>query len=429
MKIENLYSKMINRFKELWKYKIFKYGLILHVLYFFISLILTLVIFRNQNDFLVYYKVGDVFINDITDLYTADYNWPFRYFPLSALLFVPFSILNFELAFVIFNLFNVFLNILICNFLYKIIKLLMGIDYETEENRIILYICLYLISLPQIFNYILGQINLYITFLVLISLYLYLKYDNIKWNFLASIFLGISVNIKPITLFLIPFLLIINFDLDRKKLQIKFQKSMIRLIGFLIPVALNIFMFLIYPELVEGFLKVNFTGEDTVLINHSFSLTKLIENFLVFIGISQSQLLSIQFSIFISVFLLLGGIGVIFYLVRRFKDYPLIYGYTFGILIMFLSYFDSWDHHLLILTPLLVIIIFNLPRKSNLTEKFIKPSFFFFSFVDLILMGIWFLVQKWFPFNFISTIFLLLVFYSLSQYCITKDINTENNKF
>jgi hypothetical protein len=401
----------------------------MHVLYFFISLILTLVIFRNHNDFLVYYKVGDVFINDVTDLYTADYNWPFRYFPLSALLFVPFSILSFELAFVIFSLFNVFLNILICNFLYKIILIVRNEDHEKDDKRVILYVCIYLMGLPHIFNYILGQINLYITFLVLVSLYFYLKFDNIKWTFLASIFLGISVNIKPITLFLIPFLVIINFDLDRKKLQIKFQKSMIRLIGFLIPVALNIFMFLIYPELLEGFLNVNFIGEDTVLINHSFSLTKLIQNFLVVIGISQSLLLNIQFSIFIIVFLLLGGIGFVFYLVRRFKDYPLIYGYTFGILIMFLGYFDSWDHHLLILTPLLVIIIFNLPRKSNLTEKFIKPSFFFFSFFDLILMGIWFLVQKWFPFNFISTIFLLLVFYSLSKYCITKDFDTDNNKF
>ncbi|MFX1504247.1 MAG: glycosyltransferase family 87 protein, partial [Promethearchaeota archaeon] len=321
-----------------------------------------------------------MFINDTTNLYTADYNWPFRYFPLSALLFVPYYLLGFDLGFITFNIINLFLNFFISLYLYKIIKLVKGVDHEPEEKRVILYICLYLMSLPQVFNYILGQINLYITFLILISLYLFLKYENIKWNLLASILLGISVNIKPITLLLIPFLIVFNFDLDRKKLEIKFQKSITRLFGFLIPVSLNIFIFLIYPELLEGFLSVNFTGKDTVLINHSFSLTKLIQNFLVVIGLSQSQLLSIQISIFIFIFILIGGTGFAFYFIRRFKNFPLIYGYTFGILIMFLGYFDTWDHHLLVLTPLLIIIIFNLPRNSDLTKKFIKPSFFFFNF-------------------------------------------------
>ena len=88
---------------------------------------------------------------------------------------------------------------------------------------------------------------------------------------------------------------------------------------------------------------------------------------------------------------------------------------------MLLGYFDSWDHHLLTLTPLLIIIIFNFPRNSNITTQFIKPSFFFLSFFDLAFMGIWFITQDLFPFNFASTIFLLLIFYGLSKFCLTKD--------
>jgi len=85
-------------------------------------------------------------------------------------------------------------------------------------------------------------------------------------------------------------------------------------------------------------------------------------------------------------------------------------------LIMLLGYFDSWDHHLLILIPLLIVIIFNLPRNSEITNKF-KKSLIFFSFFDLAFMGIWFLTTPfWFPYNFASTIFLILVFYGIFKY-------------
>jgi len=429
MEIENFYSNIKHQFKKLWKFKIFRYAVILHSIYFILSLILTLTVFRAQNDFLVYYKVGEVFINDINDLYTADYNWPFRYFPISALFFVPYYLLGFNLGFIVFNIINLILNILICMLLYKIILITKGANHESEDSRVIFYLCLYLMSLPQVFNYILGQINLYIALLLLISLYFFLKHTTLKWNFFASLILGISVIIKPITLFLIPFIIIINFDLDKKKFQIQFLKSIIRLIGFLIPVSLNIFIFLMYPELLNGFLNVNLTGEDTILINHSFSITKLVQNFLIAIGFSQSQLLTLQLPIFITTLIIFGGIGFIFFLIRRIDNYSLIYGYTFGILIMLLGYFDSWDHYLLILTPLLIIIIFNLPRKSSLTKRFVKPTFFYLSFFDLAFMGIWFLLQEFFPFNFVTSIFLLLLFYAICKYCLIKDLCINNNKF
>lgn len=424
------FIKIKGRFRELWEFKIFRYAILIHGFYFILSMILTLIFFRDQNDFLVYYEGGKVFIDNINELYNQDNytRWPFRYFPISAIFFVPFYLMGFNLGFILFNLTNLILNILICVVLYKIIILIRGEDHEQEEKRIVLYISLFLMGLPNLFNYILGQINLYITFLILMSLYLFLKYEDAKYNLIASIILGLSILFKPITIFLIPFLLVIHFNLEEKKFEIKIFKSIIRLVGFLIPLSLNIFFFLISSELLDGFLDVNLTGEDTVLKNHSFSITKLIQNFFIVLGFSQTQLLSFQLPIFLIILIIIGGIGFIFYLIRRFDDNYLIYGYTFGILIMFLGYFDSWDHHLLILTPLLIIIIFNLPRNSDLTKKFNKPSFFFLNFFDLAFMGIWFLIKNWFPFNFMSTIFLLLIFYSLSKYCLLKDL-AKNNKY
>jgi len=84
-------------------------------------------------------------------------------------------------------------------------------------------------GVPHILNYIYGQINLFITFSILASLLIFLFYKEIKWQLLGSIILGISIIIKPTSFFLIPFLLVIRFDMSTKKLKIDFSTSVVRL--------------------------------------------------------------------------------------------------------------------------------------------------------------------------------------------------------
>ncbi|MFW9973542.1 MAG: glycosyltransferase family 87 protein, partial [Candidatus Odinarchaeota archaeon] len=377
--------------------------------------VLFFTVYKYKNDFIIFYNVGNIFLNDIGNLYNqTNYLWDFRYFPLSALFFIPFSLLNIDSAFVIFNIFNVLLNLLICIYLYKIIILVRNKDHEKDDKRVILYLCIYLMGLPHVLNYIYGQINLYITFFIVLSLYIFLKYKSLRSQFIASLILGISIIIKPTAFFLIPFLIIINFNLEKKKFKIDLLKSLTRIFGVLIPVLLNFIPFFLYPSLWEGFLDTNFTGSNPVALNFSFSLTKLILNFCYFYNIPFNQLI-----LFLGVTAISGGLGFIIFLIRRFEKNSLIYGYAFGILIMLLVYFDSWDHHLLNLTPILIIIIFNLPRESKITEP-IKLSLFFLSFFDLAFVGIWYLVYPLFPYNFESTFFLLLAFYGISRYCLIK---------
>ncbi len=412
--------KFIKRARELWKHNIFRYALILHLFYFILSIVLFFIIYRDKNDFIIFYKVGDIFLNDIENLYNQTYYlWDFRYFPLSALFFIPFSILNFESAFIIFNIFNIFLNILICNYLYKIIILVRNDDHEKDDKRVILYLCIYLMGLPHVLNYIYGQINLYITFFIVLSLYIFLKYKNLKWQFIGSLILGISIIIKPTAFFLIPFLIIINFNLVKKKFKIEFLRSLTRIIGVLIPVLLNFILFFLYPTLWEGFLDTNFTGSNPVALNFSFSITKLITNFCYFYNIPFNQLI-----LFLGVIAIIGGLGFITFLIGRFEKNSIIYGYAFGIIIMLLAYFDSWDHHLLNLTPILIIIMFNLPRRSKITEP-IKLSLFFFSFFDLAFVGVWYLIYPLFPYNFGCTFFLILAFYGIGKYCLQKKKKRE----
>ncbi len=129
----------------------------------------------------------------------------------------------------------------------------------------------------------------------------------------------------------------------------------------------------------------------------------------------------------------LGIVGLLGYIIFLFGKYherdSIIYGFTFGLVITLLVYYDSWNHHLLNLIPLLIIIIFNLPRHSEITNKYIKKGFFFFSFFDLAFMGLWFLTVKWFPYNFASTVFLILIFYGLSKHSLYPEEKYSVDKY
>ena len=143
-----LFSQIIGKLKEFWKVKVFRFAILTQLVYFTLSTILFFLFFYQENDFVIFYESGKIFLTDIENLYNqANYLWDFRYFPLSALFFIPFSFLDFGLAYILFNCLNFILNILICLILYKIIKVVRGQDHERDDKRIILYISFYLSSL------------------------------------------------------------------------------------------------------------------------------------------------------------------------------------------------------------------------------------------------------------------------------------------
>ena len=88
MKYNKYWIKFKNRFRELWENKVFRAAIVIHSLYFLLSIILALNFFRYITDFRVYYMAGEVFLHDINDLYTFDFTCPFRYLPISAAFFV-----------------------------------------------------------------------------------------------------------------------------------------------------------------------------------------------------------------------------------------------------------------------------------------------------------------------------------------------------
>jgi hypothetical protein len=406
-------------FNQFWKRKIFKFALLIQITYVILALIITLIFFRKFNDFLVYYEVGNVFIQDIENLYDPiNYEWPFRYLPLSAVFFIPFAFFPFEIAFILFTLFNALINFLICIVLYKIINLIQKDQKKTnyDKEKTIFYISLYLIALPHIYNYILGQINLLVSVFLLSSLFIFLKYKNFRWNVLGGLLIGVSINIKPITILIIPFL--ISFSLFHNKLNYRkeVKKSTLRIFSALFPLLLNGLLFLLLPKLFKGFLEINFTGTETLIVNNSFSITKLIINALTMFGYDINFLRDVQFLLFVIVLSIIGGVAFLLYLNRKFETNSIVYGFIFGITTILLAYFDSWDHHLLILIPLIIISIFSINKNIENNEnkgKFMsmeKKALYFFLFIDLPIFGLIFILRSIFPYNFIPTIFLLLLY-------------------
>ncbi|TFF87529.1 MAG: DUF2029 domain-containing protein [Promethearchaeota archaeon] len=420
MNFEGKIIEFRKKISNLWKYPFFKIAILVQIGYIIVSVILFLTIFYDQNDFIVFYNAGNRFLFDIDNLYLKENNiFFFRYFPLSAIFYIPFSLLDFNTGFLSFMVFNLLINIGICSLMYKIINLIRN-NEKIPDEKIARYFALVLGASPQVNNYILGQNNLIVIFLLLWAIYLFLKKSNLKWDFYASILIGISIAIKPITLMALPFLIVLNYSRNERKFILNIKKSIVRLLGISIFLLPNIIFFVVNPKLWEGFLDNNFAGANIIELRHSFSITKLLINMFVFFNLPINQTL-----ILLILLCFFGSIGLILLLLSNHGKKTLIYGLTLGIIIMLLVYFDSWDHHLLIILPLLIIIIFDLSEDSEIKNKFIKPGVIYYVFLDLVFMGIWYLIKPWFPYNFLATVFLILNFYGISKYLLENQYQKE----
>ncbi|MHA1197036.1 MAG: glycosyltransferase 87 family protein, partial [Promethearchaeota archaeon] len=415
-----LIKEMFFSFMNFWKEKIFKISIFVQISYLLVAIILFLLFFTEKNDFIIFYQSARIFLTDINNLYDqTKYLWDFRYFPLSTMFFLPFTFLDFNTAFIYFSVFSFFINILIILIMERILIVLNPNIHNRDKKRIIKYFSFYLMGVPNILNYIYGQINLIITFFMLLSLLILISREKYLLQFLGSIILGISIIIKPTSILLIPFLISVKIARTKPKFKFELTKTVIRFIGVIFPLSLNIILFLIYPKLWEGFLATNITGTNPVALNFSFSLTKIIINLLWVHNIPFNQLV-----VLVTIALIFIIIGFIFYIIRRLNQNSLIYGFLLGMLIMLISYYDSWDHHLLNITPLLIIIILYLPKKENLKNLF-QRSFYFFNFFDLAFVGLWYLTYPLFPYNFIPTVFLIITFYGTCKLLVVKIQNYE----
>ncbi len=420
-------------------------------LFFFIAcivnafyLILTFIFFYfldsplmsiNENDYLSFYYAGLNVLEDLPNLYNSLLSpFPFRYLPISAYFFTPFSILGLELGYFIFQIFNFFLNILIIYLIYKIIQIYKSLSnssnlyyklktfrdiFDKPENESILHqSALFLIMLPQFMNYFLGQINILVSIFILSSLFYFLK-GGVKNDLLGGFLLGLGVSIRPTLIFVLPFLIVLNYNREARKFIFNFKKTVMRLLGSVILILISGVYFIIYPQMLIDFIDVNLAGKYTyaieggLKINPSFSLTRIILIFLQLIKVDING-----FLIFIIIAILI--LVPIFFLYIQNSNHPinLINGYLAGILIMLIVYFDSWPHHIVVLAPFLIFFI--LINKNFKSYKLFKYLHYLIAILMVIFWGIFYLSYKFFPFNAGGLILLMLLYYCLVVYYVNQ---------
>lgn len=389
----------------------------------------------NENDYLSFYYAGLNVLEDLPNLYNSSLSpFPFRYLPLSAYFFTPFSILGKELGYFVFQIFNFSLNILIIYLMYRIIQAYKNLSNDsnfyfklnnfkdtfnkTENESILHQYAIFLITLPQFMNYFLGQINLIVLFFILSSLLYFLK-GGIKNDLIGGFLIGLGLSIRPTLILIIPFLIVLNYNRETKKIIFSFKKTITRLLGPMILISISGIYFFIYPQMLTDFIAVNLTGEYTytteagIEINPSFSLTRIVLIFLELIKIDING-----FLIFIVITLIILIPIYFLYILNLNQSINLINGYLLGILVMLIVYFDSWPHHLVVLTPFL--IFFLLINKNFNYFKLVKYLHYLIAILMVIFWGIYYLTYQFFPFNAGGLILLMLLYYCLVVYYVNQ---------
>ncbi|MFX1420392.1 MAG: glycosyltransferase 87 family protein [Promethearchaeota archaeon] len=385
----------------------------------------------DENDYLSFYYAGLNVIEDLPNLYDSSLSpFPFRYFPISAYFFTPFSVLGLRFGYFVFQIFNFFLNILIIYLIFKILQVYKNLGHDSNfnyklnsfrnifdkvENESILHHCaVFLIILPQFMNFFLGQINILVTVFILSSLYYFLK-GSARNDLIGGLLFGLGLLIRPTLIFIIPFLVLLHYEKESKKIHFNLKKTVLRLLGPIILLLLSGIYFFIYPKMWMDFIDVNLTGEYTyavnggIEINPSFSLTRILLIFLQLIEIDISGFLVF---IIISIVILVP----IYYFFIKKPDQPikLINGYFTGLLVLLIVYFDSWPHHLVVLTPFL--IFFLLIKKNFRFYKMIKYLYYLIAILMVVFWGIFYLTWLFFPFNIGGLILLMLLYFCLVVY-------------
>ncbi|MFX1468752.1 MAG: glycosyltransferase 87 family protein [Promethearchaeota archaeon] len=389
----------------------------------------------EENDFLSFYYAGLNVIEDLPNLYNSSLSpFPFRYFPLSAYLFTPFSLMGLKLGYFVFQIFNFFLNFIIIYLLYKIIQIYTKIPnnsklnysltnfrnlfYQHENDSVLHQIAIFLIMLPQFMNFFLGQINILVSICILSSLYCFLK-GTVRNELIGGFLLGFGILIRPTLVIILPFLMILNYNRESKKILFDFKKTLIRLLGPIILLLTSAIYFFIYPQMLSDFININLTGEYTytteqgIEINPSFSLTRTVLTLLQLVHVDVNGLIILV----IITLVILIPIWIL-YLQNANQRLSLINGYFTGILVLLIVYFDSWPHHLVVLTPFLIFFI--LTNKNFKYYKVFKYLHYLIAIFMVIFWALFYLTYAFFPFNAGGLILLILLYYYLIVYYLNQ---------
>ncbi len=356
----NFKDRVLLFLKKYW------YGVLIHITLATVSCILAL-FFHNlevlpPNDFAQYYFAAQELFHNPVNVYNPSYLLEtygvnaFRYFPTVLIVFfAPLSVFPLWDAFILFTI----INVLICIYsVYLILEIIQSAGMKVDQRFLKVCVTGFLVF-PFFFDfYFFGQISSLLGFLLLLSLYFYLK----KRELLGSIFLGASLMVKPVPFFQILFLLFATLLSKNYKLLFK------RFVFIIIPLVPDALIFLLVPGMLRGFLYVNFGIFGS---RSSAGPTGSFSNFFVS-----------EFAIPSSIVMLVCTVGVILLgllLLRKIAKWEdkLRFSFIFGMLGYFIMQVDAWSSQFPYLYPFIIIALIYLStekaRKSFLVLYFLYP--------------------------------------------------------
>ncbi len=327
------------------------------ILSFIIMLITTIVtvhvIYTNQgmvndylNDFAIYYTVSKNLFTNPGLVYDPDSLmalgiYPYRYLIFELVLLYPFTLMPVTISYVIFNIISFWLNVCVIFIL---------IQSHPRRER---YMVFTLLMLYHLTSFITGQICSFIGFFIALSYHYYKK----RKDFFGGIFLGISIMLKPVTIFIIPLVLL---NANTKSLKIIVKKA----IPILIPLLPDIVIFLASPSLLQGFIDLNFR-----YYNSSSELTYSVSFSNGLVGLIQASP-----KIIIAIILITSVLVVLITGWRKNLEFQ----FALGLFLYFIIQPDIWS------SQYVFLIVFLVAFTSN--DKTIKKIFIYAFFAEFVLI-------------------------------------------
>jgi hypothetical protein len=332
------------------------------------------------------------------------YIYPYIYTPFLAQvfsLFTKFNCYNFQLIFTIFSILSIILSFIILIKLFKIDNKLLEIKFIHY-----LYIIILLVIIPFRYVIILGQIDIIVLMLIVLSLYL----DKRNHKFTSGLILAAAVLTKYyIILFIFYFV---------------FQKKYKLIISFLISLILMIFIsFLISPNQWLNFISL-------LQKSSNFAINGMPELELI----SNNSLVSVLYIIFkhnilitklVSITSLIIVIFIIFQQFKNdnFKDDNLLILLQILLVVVFSSPY-TWRQHIVYLLPgVFSLIIYLLNKNKNYTQ-ILKFSSWLIPIIILISLNFTELIKKIIPNNQIYKLplFSAIILFVISIVIINKNL-------
>ena len=310
------------------------------------------------NDFAEYYYTARVFFQEgPTKIYDIAYMLAMQVDSFRSLLavlgyFYLFTVFQLVPSYVIYSLLALCINLCTMFMTLKTIKVIEGLaggqaGLVERSRRFVMafFVVIYFFEI-----YMQGQVIVYVALCSVLGLYFFLTRNEIA----GSLCLGISIVFKPISIFVVFFLLL---DRDLKRV-------VRRLLFVIIPLLPDMLIFTLNPVLLENFIAFNTFGFRSLYSFYpaiSFS-TLLIE----FADLSSLQAMIIA----LAIALILGLI-----VLRKMKNaqQKLIFAFLYGIGLYFFVQADVWTSQLLVLYPFLVL---SFPFVEHAYKKNALFSFF-----------------------------------------------------